>query len=356
MGRVKLEIKRIENNTNRQVTFSKRRNGLIKKAYELSVLCDIEIALIMFSPSPSQRLNHFSGKRRIEDVLSRYVNLSDHDRGGILQNREYLLSTLKKIKDEDDMALEFTSPAELNSNSEELQQEIGNLQHQLQMAEEQLRMFEPDILGFTSIEELEACEKNLLELMNRVAQRKKYLLSDHLSTFDPPSMQMYFEAQEGMPSSSASYQNDFVSWLPGTGVNGDNNQNHIFGGATDHSCISLRTNSPTANIYDSLIAHGHAAGGGVNNPAEANSVDGGSMENPGEDHSLSQWHAHDLYSSLIPSTSFSHQQNDMTGPNMGAMEQLQHTGTCPEVVSDGDQEDGNFEANRPRLNMDHQSS
>nr|KYP72524.1 Agamous-like MADS-box protein AGL11 [Cajanus cajan] len=33
MGRVKLEIKRIENPTNRQVTFSKRRNGLIKKAY-----------------------------------------------------------------------------------------------------------------------------------------------------------------------------------------------------------------------------------------------------------------------------------------------------------------------------------
>jgi hypothetical protein len=62
MGRVKLQIKRIENNVNRQVTFSKRRNGLIKKAYELSVLCDIDIALILFSPS--DKLNHFSGRRR----------------------------------------------------------------------------------------------------------------------------------------------------------------------------------------------------------------------------------------------------------------------------------------------------
>lgn len=62
MGRVKLEIKRIENTTNRQVTFSKRRNGLIKKAYELSILCDIDIALIMFSPS--DRLSLFSGKTR----------------------------------------------------------------------------------------------------------------------------------------------------------------------------------------------------------------------------------------------------------------------------------------------------
>jgi hypothetical protein len=51
MGRVKLEIKKIENPTNRQVTYSKRRSGLIKKAYELSVLCDIDVGLIMFSPS-----------------------------------------------------------------------------------------------------------------------------------------------------------------------------------------------------------------------------------------------------------------------------------------------------------------
>ncbi|XP_072982923.1 floral homeotic protein AGAMOUS-like isoform X2 [Typha latifolia] len=49
MGRGKIEIKRIENTTNRQVTFCKRRNGLLKKAYELSVLCDAELALIIFS-------------------------------------------------------------------------------------------------------------------------------------------------------------------------------------------------------------------------------------------------------------------------------------------------------------------
>ncbi|KAK7817038.1 agamous-like mads-box protein agl11 [Quercus suber] len=49
MGRGKIEIKRIENTTNRQVTFCKRRNGLLKKAYELSVLCEAEVALIVFS-------------------------------------------------------------------------------------------------------------------------------------------------------------------------------------------------------------------------------------------------------------------------------------------------------------------
>lgn len=49
MGRGKIEIKKIENVTTRQVTFSKRRVGLLKKARELAVLCDAEIAVIVFS-------------------------------------------------------------------------------------------------------------------------------------------------------------------------------------------------------------------------------------------------------------------------------------------------------------------
>ncbi|PPR91170.1 hypothetical protein GOBAR_AA29525 [Gossypium barbadense] len=51
MGRGKVQLKRIENPTNRQVTFSKRRNGLLKKAFELSILCDAEVALLIFSSS-----------------------------------------------------------------------------------------------------------------------------------------------------------------------------------------------------------------------------------------------------------------------------------------------------------------
>ncbi|KAF1897258.1 hypothetical protein Lal_00034961 [Lupinus albus] len=62
MGRGKIEIKRIENTTNRQVTFCKRRNGLLKKAYELSVLCDAEVALIVFSSRG--RLYEYSNNKR----------------------------------------------------------------------------------------------------------------------------------------------------------------------------------------------------------------------------------------------------------------------------------------------------
>ncbi|KAL0383528.1 UNVERIFIED_CONTAM: Agamous-like MADS-box protein [Sesamum calycinum] len=49
MGRGKIEIKKIENVNSRQVTFSKRRGGLMKKAKELAVLCDAQVAVIIFS-------------------------------------------------------------------------------------------------------------------------------------------------------------------------------------------------------------------------------------------------------------------------------------------------------------------
>ncbi|MFS7905814.1 putative transcription factor MADS-MIKC family [Helianthus anomalus] len=58
MGRGKIEIKKIENVSTRQVTFSKRRAGLLKKAHELSVLCDAEVGIIVFSNTG--RLYEFS--------------------------------------------------------------------------------------------------------------------------------------------------------------------------------------------------------------------------------------------------------------------------------------------------------
>lgn len=49
MGRGKIAIRRIDDSTSRQVTFSKRRNGLLKKAKELGILCDAEVGVIIFS-------------------------------------------------------------------------------------------------------------------------------------------------------------------------------------------------------------------------------------------------------------------------------------------------------------------
>jgi hypothetical protein len=49
--RGRVELRRIEDRVSRQVRFSKRRAGLFKKAFELSLLCDAEVALIVFSPA-----------------------------------------------------------------------------------------------------------------------------------------------------------------------------------------------------------------------------------------------------------------------------------------------------------------
>ena len=49
MGRRKIEIAPIEDNRNRLVTFTKRKTGLFKKAYELGVLCGAEVAVIVFA-------------------------------------------------------------------------------------------------------------------------------------------------------------------------------------------------------------------------------------------------------------------------------------------------------------------
>lgn len=61
MAREKREIRRIENVAARQVTFSKRRRGLFKKAEELAVLCDADVALIVFSATG--KLSQFANSR-----------------------------------------------------------------------------------------------------------------------------------------------------------------------------------------------------------------------------------------------------------------------------------------------------
>ncbi|GAB4839489.1 hypothetical protein Ancab_029013 [Ancistrocladus abbreviatus] len=70
MGRGKIVIKRIDNSTSRQVTFSKRRSGLLKKAKELGILCDAEVGVIVFS-STGKLYDFASSKLRVKSARSR---------------------------------------------------------------------------------------------------------------------------------------------------------------------------------------------------------------------------------------------------------------------------------------------
>ncbi|AQK74552.1 Agamous-like MADS-box protein AGL16 [Zea mays] len=78
MGRGKIVIRRIDNSTSRQVTFSKRRSGLLKKAKELSILCDAEVGLIIFSSTG--RLYDFSNTN-MKAVIDRYGKAKDEQLG-----------------------------------------------------------------------------------------------------------------------------------------------------------------------------------------------------------------------------------------------------------------------------------
>ncbi|XP_022152605.1 agamous-like MADS-box protein AGL15 isoform X4 [Momordica charantia] len=80
MGRGKIEIKRIENANSRQVTFSKRRAGLLKKAQELAILCDAEVAVIIFSNTG--KLFEFSSSG-MKHTLSRYNRCVDSSEAAV---------------------------------------------------------------------------------------------------------------------------------------------------------------------------------------------------------------------------------------------------------------------------------
>ncbi|PKI32467.1 hypothetical protein CRG98_047129 [Punica granatum] len=86
MGRGRVQLKRIENKINRQVTFSKRRSGLLKKAHEISVLCDAEVAVIVFSAKG--KLFEYATDSCMERILERYERYSYVERQAIGNDAE----------------------------------------------------------------------------------------------------------------------------------------------------------------------------------------------------------------------------------------------------------------------------
>ncbi|CAL9753027.1 unnamed protein product [Musa acuminata subsp. burmannicoides] len=147
MGRGKIEIKRIENTTNRQVTFCKRRNGLLKKAYELSVLCDAEVALIVFSSRG--RLYEYANNN-IKSTIERY----------------------KKA-----CADSSSSGAIVDVNSQHYyQQESAKLRHQIQILQNANRHLMGDALSSLNVKELKQLENRLERSITRIRSKKHELL------------------------------------------------------------------------------------------------------------------------------------------------------------------------------------
>ncbi|CAI9111456.1 OLC1v1011678C1 [Oldenlandia corymbosa var. corymbosa] len=142
MAREKIQIRKIDNATARQVTFSKRRRGLFKKAEELSVLCDADVALIIFSST---------GK------LFEYSSSSMKE---ILERHKLHSKNLDKLE-QPSLELQLVE----NCNFSRLSKEIAEKSHQLrQMRGEELQ-------GLT-IEDLQQLERSLEAGLSRVIEKK----------------------------------------------------------------------------------------------------------------------------------------------------------------------------------------
>ncbi|XP_047976389.1 agamous-like MADS-box protein MADS3 isoform X2 [Salvia hispanica] len=158
MGRGRVELKRIENKINRQVTFSKRRNGLLKKAYELSVLCDAEVALIIFSSRG--KLYEF-GSTSMARTLERYhrccFNTQDNPTETETQSWYHEVSKLKAKYE----SLQRTQRHLLGEDLGPLSiKELQNLEKQLEGALAQARQRKTQIL-MEQMEELRRKEREL---------------------------------------------------------------------------------------------------------------------------------------------------------------------------------------------------
>ncbi|KAL4196661.1 hypothetical protein AMTRI_Chr04g184310 [Amborella trichopoda] len=110
MAREKIQIKKIDNATARQVTFSKRRRGLFKKAHELSVLCDAQVGVIIFSATG--KLFEYSSSRQMR---------GEELQGLTIQHLQKLESTL-----------ESGLSRVLSRKGEVLMKEIDDLQRQIE--------------------------------------------------------------------------------------------------------------------------------------------------------------------------------------------------------------------------------
>ncbi|XP_016551669.1 MADS-box protein SOC1 isoform X3 [Capsicum annuum] len=151
MVRGKTEIKRIENATSRQVTFSKRRSGLLKKASELSILCDAEVTLIIFSQKG--KLFEFSSSST-NKTIERYQKNDKNSR-------------------HDKTLLEQTT--------EHLKEEVVSMSKKLELLENSKRRLLGEDLDSSSIDELEQAEEQLDLSLRNIRARKNQLFREQIS-------------------------------------------------------------------------------------------------------------------------------------------------------------------------------
>nr|QCC72908.1 AP1 [Macadamia integrifolia] len=173
MGRGPVQLRRIDNKINRQVTFSKRRAGLLKKAHEISVLCDAEVALIVFNAKG--KLFEYSTDSCMDRILERYEQYSYAERQLVQSDHESQGNwslEYTKLKSKVDI-LQKNQRHYMGQDLESLSiKELQNLEQQLDTALKHIRTRKNQLM-YDSISELQKKEKELQEQNNQLMKKLK---------------------------------------------------------------------------------------------------------------------------------------------------------------------------------------
>ncbi|KAM7464760.1 hypothetical protein LguiA_032881 [Lonicera macranthoides] len=235
MGRGRVELKRIENKINRQVTFAKRRNGLLKKAYELSVLCDAEVALIIFSNRG--KLYEFCSSSSMLKTLERYqkcnygapeTNVSTREALELSSQQEYL-----KLK----ARYEALQRSQRNLLGEDLgplnSKELESLERQLDMSLKQIRSTRTQYM-LDTLTDLQRKEHALNEanktLKQRLMEGNQISLQWNQNAQDvgygrqhaQPQPDVFFHPLDCEPTLQIGYQTDHPMTVGGAGPSENN--------------------------------------------------------------------------------------------------------------------------------------
>ncbi|RCV10121.1 hypothetical protein SETIT_2G086800v2 [Setaria italica] len=198
-GRQKIEIKPIENDQARQVCFSKRRQGLFKKASELSILCGAMVGTVVFSAIG--RAFSF-GHPSFDEVVNRFLNpvAPDVPAAGDASNDNVgppVTDTVHKLNME---YLELEQSLESEKKRKERLQEAT----EKEMGEPMMQWLNANIMEL-GLDELQAFQKKLEEIHDIVKEKVNKVMVEGRQTpgsLPQPPMEMGSTSQSANPMAS----------------------------------------------------------------------------------------------------------------------------------------------------------